>query len=108
MVVIVISTLESSKCAFVCVRHPRLRSRHCVSHNEPESATVSTCEGVDRDYDVPLRIGLLFVVLVTSGIGTLLQHIRPGNPLTALQVSSLQSSSHPFRSRIARIFSSWS
>lgn len=28
-----------------------------------------SCEVTDRDYNIPLRIGLLFVILVTSGIG---------------------------------------
>lgn len=27
------------------------------------------CNAPDHDYDVPLRIGLLFVILVTSAIG---------------------------------------
>lgn len=43
--------------------------RHCVpkggSENEPELF----CEKVDRDYNVPYRIGSLFAILVTSGIG---------------------------------------
>jgi len=38
---------------------------HCVGGDESEV----TCERVDRDYDIPLRIGLLFVILVTSAIG---------------------------------------
>lgn len=42
---------------------------HCVAEGESESSSVDTCERVDRDYDIPLRIGLLFVILVTSGIG---------------------------------------
>lgn len=39
---------------------------HCVG----ESADSETCERVDRDYNIPLRIGLLFVILVTSAIGS--------------------------------------
>ncbi|RCK56531.1 Fe(2+) transport protein 1 [Candida viswanathii] len=39
---------------------------HCVGG----SRDAETCERVDRDYDIPLRIGLLFVILVTSGIGS--------------------------------------
>lgn len=39
---------------------------HCVGGDESEV----TCERVDRDYDIPLRIGLLFVILVTSAIGS--------------------------------------
>ncbi|KAM0269058.1 hypothetical protein ACHAQH_009836 [Verticillium albo-atrum] len=42
---------------------------HCVAPGESESGGTRSCERVDRDYDVPLRVGLLFVVLVTSAIG---------------------------------------
>ena len=41
---------------------------HCVGGAESESATIS-CERTDRDYNVPLRIGFLFIILVTSAIG---------------------------------------
>lgn len=42
---------------------------HCVGAGESESgSSSSTCERRDRDYNVPLRIGLLFVVLVTSAL----------------------------------------
>lgn len=42
-------------------------ARHCVDGN---GRTVeSGCAAPDHDYDVPLRIGLLFVILVTSAIG---------------------------------------
>lgn len=40
---------------------------HCVDDNNHDAVT---CERVKRDYDIPLRIGLLFVILVTSGIGS--------------------------------------
>lgn len=44
---------------------------HCVSEGESEhGATTEACERVNRDYDIPLRIGLLFVILVTSAIGS--------------------------------------
>lgn len=43
--------------------HPN-RPRHCVGG---EAAT--TCERVDRDYNVPLRIGTLFAILVTCAMG---------------------------------------
>lgn len=39
---------------------------HCTG-GESESS----CERTDRDYDIPLRIGLLFVILVTSALGSL-------------------------------------
>lgn len=43
--------------------------RHCVGAGESESGGTRSCERTDREYNVPLRIGLLFVVLVTSAIG---------------------------------------
>lgn len=43
---------------------------HCVEEGESEeSSSTKSCEAVDRDYNIPLRIGLLFVILVTSAIG---------------------------------------
>lgn len=43
---------------------------HCVGGDESESATATlNCERTDRDYNVPLRIGFLFIILVTSAIG---------------------------------------
>lgn len=38
---------------------------HCVGGDEEQA-----CERVDRDYNIPLRIGLLFVILATSAIGS--------------------------------------
>lgn len=43
---------------------------HCTGGESEHNASVDTCERVDRDYNIPLRIGLLFVILVTSGIGS--------------------------------------
>lgn len=44
---------------------------HCIGEGESEhDASAQSCERVDRDYDIPLRIGLLFVILVTSAIGS--------------------------------------
>ncbi|KAI0130682.1 Zip-domain-containing protein [Daldinia grandis] len=40
---------------------------HCVGGSSESSA--AQCSRRDRDYNVPLRIGLLFVILVTSFIG---------------------------------------
>ncbi|KAL4804431.1 ZIP zinc transporter-domain-containing protein [Aspergillus unguis] len=46
---------------------------HCVSAGESESGSSEPSCGVQtRDYDMPLRIGTLFVVLVTSSIGVFL------------------------------------
>ncbi|KAF2197099.1 zinc/iron transporter [Delitschia confertaspora ATCC 74209] len=42
---------------------------HCVDKEEAGSDSRTHCEKVDRDYNIPLRIGLLFVMLVTSSLG---------------------------------------
>lgn len=42
---------------------------HCVGGDETEK---KDCNAVDRDYNIPLRIGLIFVILVTSAIGVFL------------------------------------
>lgn len=39
---------------------------HCTG-----GSSETSCERTERDYDIPLRIGLLFVILVTSGLGSL-------------------------------------
>ncbi|GAB7338435.1 hypothetical protein MBLNU457_4723t2 [Dothideomycetes sp. NU457] len=39
--------------------------QHCVGGATEEVS----CERVDRDYNIPLRIGLLFVILLTSALG---------------------------------------
>lgn len=41
--------------------------RHCVGGSEEVS-----CDATDRDYNIPLRVGLLFVILVTSAFGVFL------------------------------------
>lgn len=52
-------------------------SRHCVAAGEEESeeGSAESCAKVDREYNVPLRIGLIFAVLATSALGT-----EPRNP----------------------------
>ncbi|KAL4817427.1 ZIP zinc transporter-domain-containing protein [Aspergillus spinulosporus] len=48
---------------------------HCLSPGESESGgstSESSCGIQTRDYDMPLRIGTLFVILVTSSIGVFL------------------------------------
>ncbi|KAJ4359164.1 high-affinity Zn(2+) transporter zrt1 [Ascochyta clinopodiicola] len=40
---------------------------HCVGGSEEVS-----CDATDRDYNIPLRVGLLFVILVTSAFGVFL------------------------------------
>ncbi|CAM1505868.1 Fc.00g115050.m01.CDS01 [Cosmosporella sp. VM-42] len=39
---------------------------HCTGGDSEEE---SSCERTDRDYDIPIRIGMLFVVLAASSIG---------------------------------------
>lgn len=41
---------------------------HCLEEGETEESSTTSCEAVNRDYNIPLRIGLLFVILVTSAI----------------------------------------
>lgn len=62
---------------------------HCVGGSGESSEP--TCERTDRDYNVSLRIGLLFVILVTSAIGVfapiLLDKFVPGPKMhTALLI----------------------
>ncbi|PHH84731.1 hypothetical protein CDD83_1476 [Cordyceps sp. RAO-2017] len=41
---------------------------HCVGGGESESGPAQ-CDGVKRDYNVPLRVGLLFAIMATSALG---------------------------------------
>ncbi|KAK3064391.1 hypothetical protein LTS18_007598 [Coniosporium uncinatum] len=43
--------------------------QHCVDGAEEEGASTQNCSRRDRDYNIPLRIGLLFVILITSATG---------------------------------------
>lgn len=45
---------------------------HCVKAGHSESGGEKSCDRVDRDYDIPVRIGTLFAVLATSTIGVFL------------------------------------
>ena len=54
--------------------------RHCTGG----SSETATCERVNRDYNIRLRIGLLFVMLVTSAIGVftpilIANYVSPNN-----------------------------
>lgn len=53
--------------------------RHCLEPGESEGgssagasagASARICTKIDRDYDIGIRVGTLFVMLVTSSIGT--------------------------------------
>ncbi|PFH63001.1 hypothetical protein XA68_10413 [Ophiocordyceps unilateralis] len=55
---------------------------HCVGGSEEESnQSQSQCAGVKRDYNVGIRVGLLFAILATSALGVfgpiLLQRLLP-------------------------------
>lgn len=71
----VISMLGLSKSSLVCHLPAQVQAliapRHCVGAGESEGSSQSgtQCNVQDREYNVPLRIGTLFVVLVTSAIG---------------------------------------
>lgn len=45
---------------------------HCVPVNGAAPEQSQTCERVDRDYDIPLRVGLIFAMLGTSALGAFL------------------------------------
>ncbi|KAL0932501.1 ZIP zinc transporter [Colletotrichum truncatum] len=45
---------------------------HCIGAGESEHSSSRSCKKVTRDYNIPLRIGLLFVILATSAIGVYL------------------------------------
>lgn len=63
-----ISTPVLSKSAMrCCVAITNSSPRHCVGGSEEVS-----CDATNRDYNIPLRIGLLFVILVTSAFGVFL------------------------------------
>ncbi|KAK2758263.1 hypothetical protein FQN54_004108 [Arachnomyces sp. PD_36] len=41
---------------------------HCVGEGESEGSSSVSCERRDRDYNIPLRIGSLFVILASSAL----------------------------------------
>ncbi|KAI4931709.1 hypothetical protein J4E85_004305 [Alternaria conjuncta] len=45
--------------------HDHAGVEHCVGGSESEV----NCDAPQRDYNIPLRVGLLFVILFTSGLG---------------------------------------
>lgn len=44
---------------------------HCVAAGESESSTSSSlsCDVRSREYNIPLRVGTLFAILITSSVG---------------------------------------
>ncbi|KAL2818525.1 ZIP zinc transporter-domain-containing protein [Aspergillus cavernicola] len=61
---------------------------HCVGAGESESGDSSStsCGLRSRDYDMPLRIGTLFVILVTSAIGVFLPMALAKLPSASINV----------------------
>lgn len=69
-----LSTTSSSSSGQNCHFHAGVE--HCVGSDGEESET--SCERVDRDYNIPVRIGTLFAILATSSIGVFLPMICSG------------------------------
>ncbi|RMZ91263.1 hypothetical protein DV736_g1482, partial [Chaetothyriales sp. CBS 134916] len=70
---------------------------HCIPAGGSESSssgeTELNCSITQRDYDMPLRIGTLFVVLVTSGIGVfapMLLKKLPSQSMNALAFTAVK------------------
>lgn len=42
-------------------------SRHCVGAGGEEAA--ASCDKVARDYNIPLRVGAVFIILATGSLG---------------------------------------
>ncbi|KAJ5222321.1 uncharacterized protein N7469_008561 [Penicillium citrinum] len=57
---------------------------HCVGAGESEGSSEPSCGIQTRDYDVPLRIGTLFVILVTSAIGVFAPMLLAKLPFAAI------------------------
>jgi zinc transporter 1/2/3 len=58
------------------------RRRHCTGGSEE----AQTCARVERDYNIKLRVGLLFAMLATSAIGVftpilVANYISPKHPV---------------------------
>nr|ALH21135.1 Zip family zinc transporter [Exophiala pisciphila] len=62
---------------------------HCVAAGGSESATEElNCGITERDYDIGLRIGTLFVILVTSGIGVFAPMVLTKLPSRSINAST--------------------
>jgi zinc transporter 1/2/3 len=60
-----------------------------VGEEGEESSGSAHCERKDREYNVPLRVGLLFVILATSAIGVYL-------PIITTRFTRITTDSVPF------------
>ncbi|OGM42792.1 ZIP Zinc transporter [Aspergillus bombycis] len=57
---------------------------HCVGAGESEGSSERSCGVQSRDYNMPLRIGTLFVVLVTSALGVFLPMLMAKLPFPTI------------------------
>jgi zinc transporter 1/2/3 len=57
---------------FLALNPKREYTKHFTSHCVGGSNEQRNCNAPDRDYNIPLRVGLLFVILVTSAAGVFL------------------------------------
>ena len=66
-----------------------IKSRHCVAAGGSESVTEElNCGITERDYDIGLRIGTLFVILITSGIGVFAPMVLTKLPSRSINAST--------------------
>lgn len=61
-----------------------LQYRHCVSAGESEESSHQSCGIQTRYYNVPLRIGTLFVILITSATGVFAPILLSKLPYTSV------------------------
>lgn len=65
------------------------RNRHCVAAGGSESESEElNCSITQRDYDIGLRVGTLFVILVTSGIGVFAPIVLSKLPFRTINASA--------------------
>jgi len=64
--------------------HTDEQSRHCVGTGEPESEAAIDCGVRTREYNVGLRVGTIFVIMVTGGIGVFAPMLLHRLPFRAL------------------------
>lgn len=66
-----------------------IKSRHCVAAGGSENGTEElNCGLTERDYDIGLRIGTLFVILVTSGLGVFAPILLSKLPFRSMNASA--------------------
>lgn len=66
-----------------------LTRRHCVGESESEESGTANCGLREREYDIGLRVGTLFVILVTSAIGVFAPMLLHKLPLGSAGMNAL-------------------